>query len=242
MVAMALIFASSSYATTQTVNATDVIYAVGTNMTGGQIPSGGTVPAGITVTGQASVTFGGATGTITLNSTTGNQIYNADGVTQSGTGGPSPNQSSNTGFGNISGVTTTTGAGYITAVFINGTAGATAQPAAIGGGLTGPISPLLNQVFVIGDGLTGNGTGSNITIPVPANATTLFLGISDACTYNGAPSCYSDNVGSFVMTYVVNAPAVNNAPVPSSIWLTLIGLACGAMYLGFNGLRAPGRA
>jgi hypothetical protein len=35
---------------------------------------------------------------------------------------------------------------------------------------------------------------------------------------------------------------VNTTPVPPSIWLTLIGLACGAMYLGFNGLRANSRA
>jgi hypothetical protein len=240
VIAMAIAFAGSSYASSQVVNATDVIYAAGGNASAATF--GGTTPTAISVTGQASVTFGPTTGTITLNNSSGNQINDADGVKQSGTGGPASVTSSATGVGNLSGVSTTAGSGYLTAVFINGTAGATAQPATIGGVLTAPITPLLNQVFVIGDGLTGDGTGTNITIPVPTNATALYLGISDACGYTGAPSCYGDNAGTFTMTYVLNPVVVNTTPVPPSIWLTLIGLACGGLYLGFNGLRAAGRA
>lgn len=65
----------------------------------------------------------------------------------------------------------------------------------------------------------------------------MALGISDACSYNGAPGCYNDNSGTFTVNYTLNVP-VTGAPIPPSILLTLIGLACGAMYLGFNGLRA----
>jgi hypothetical protein len=41
------------------------------------------------------------------------------------------------------------------------------------------LSPLLQQVFFIGDGLTGTGSGSVQQFVVPAGATRLFLGSSD---------------------------------------------------------------
>jgi hypothetical protein len=227
VVAMTLTFAGSSYAATQLVLGTDAIYAAGGNVTAASL--GGTTPGPINVTGQASVTFGPATGTVSLCAGCG--LFNANGVVQSGANVASSN---NNGIGNISGVSTTPGVAYLTAVFINGTAGATTQPTPIGGLVTAGFIAALNQVFVIG--------GGTITVNVPTNATALYFGISDACSYTGAPSCYADNTGSFTETYQVNAPVVNTTPVPPSIWLTLIGLACGAMYLGFNGLRANSRA
>jgi hypothetical protein len=43
---------------------------------------------------------------------------------------------------------------------------------------------------------------------VPANATRLFLGLSDAPGYHGAAGAYDDNAGSFVATFNIPEPAV----------------------------------
>jgi hypothetical protein len=50
------------------------------------------------------------------------------------------------------------------------------------------ISPLLQQVFFIGDGRTGTGSGSVQQFVIPAGATRLFLGSSDGggANYNNA--------------------------------------------------------
>ena len=47
------------------------------------------------------------------------------------------------------------------------------------------LSPALNQVFYIGDGLTGDGSGSVQQFIVPLGATRLYLGCADAGGYNG---------------------------------------------------------
>ena len=49
------------------------------------------------------------------------------------------------------------------------------------------LSPLIDQVFFIGDGLTGDGSGSVQQFIVPTGATALYLGITDAPGYNGSP-------------------------------------------------------
>jgi len=53
------------------------------------------------------------------------------------------------------------------------------------------ISPLLNQVFFIGDGLTGTGTGAVQRFVIPAGATQLYLGSMDTTGQN------FDNSGSY---------------------------------------------
>jgi hypothetical protein len=59
------------------------------------------------------------------------------------------------------------------------------------------LTPALGQVFFIGDGLTGTGSGSVQTFTVPRGATRLFLGIADASGFGGRPGCYGDNIGMF---------------------------------------------
>lgn len=66
------------------------------------------------------------------------------------------------------------------------------------------LSPLLQQLFFIGDGLTGDGTGSVQVFYVPSGATDLYLGIPDACFYNGSPSCYYDNIGDLIVSYAIS--------------------------------------
>jgi hypothetical protein len=86
----------------------------------------------------------------------------------------------------------------------------------------GTISPLLNQVFFIGDGLTGNGTGSVQQFIIPAGATQLYLGSSDAAGAN------YNNGGSFSVA-VSDVPSGTGpspvaAPAASTFALVLTGL------------------
>ena len=76
-------------------------------------------------------------------------------------------------------------------------------------------SPLLQQVFFIGDGKTGSTVQSFIA---PADATRLFIGVMD--TYE-----WSNNAGGFKV-------AVSSVPVPGALWLLGSGL------IGPRGLSA----
>jgi hypothetical protein len=83
------------------------------------------------------------------------------------------------------------------------------------------LSPLLNQLFYVGDGTTGDGgSGISQAFNVPAGASRLFLGIVDG-EFNGAisgtPGNYSDNSGSFTAEFAV-------VPEPSSVILLGTGI------------------
>ena len=62
------------------------------------------------------------------------------------------------------------------------------------------LSPEMGQMFFIGDGLTGTGTGVLQTFRVPPGATHLYLGYIDSCNGGPTPGCYSDNLGSLNVT------------------------------------------
>jgi hypothetical protein len=55
------------------------------------------------------------------------------------------------------------------------------------------VSPLANQVFLIGDGKTADGQLQ--TFVKPEGATTLYLGFADGFGFSGAPGAYDDNTG-----------------------------------------------
>ena len=71
------------------------------------------------------------------------------------------------------------------------------------------LSPLLQQAFFIGDGLTGTGIGSVQTFTAPAGATRLFLGSMDG-------GGWYNNLGSFNVN-------VETAPVPEPATMLLMG-------------------
>ncbi len=83
-------------------------------------------------------------------------------------------------------------------------------------------SPLLDQVFYIGDGVT------NLSVPqqfvAPAGATRLALGIPDGFGFVGAPGAYDDNDGSYRIRIGQNEPA-NPIPEPGTLLLLGTGLA-----------------
>ncbi len=62
------------------------------------------------------------------------------------------------------------------------------------------FSPTLNQVFFIGDGLTGTGGGARQQFVVPAGATQLYIGVADGTRATGCPGFYDGNTGSFTVT------------------------------------------
>jgi hypothetical protein len=82
------------------------------------------------------------------------------------------------------------------------------------------LTPLLGQIFYIGDGKTGGGTFQEFIAPV--GATRLFLGIPDGFGFGGAPGAYDDNDGSYQIRIGVNqVPAI---PEPQTYALMLAGL------------------
>jgi hypothetical protein len=193
------------------VPANSVIYAAGNQSAQ---TADGADPVAVAVNGATSYTFS-ATGTITLNNGT---LNDADG------GGAATGSSSNSGSGSISGISAPN-AGYLVGVFIgtggpSGSAPASLDYSAAGATGFSSSSPLLDQVFFIGDGLTGDGTGTAQVFNTPTGAVTLYLGISDACGYNGGPGCYNDNHGNFDVT--INSSS-STSPVPEPSSLTLFG-------------------
>jgi hypothetical protein len=81
--------------------------------------------------------------------------------------------------------------------------------------------PALNQIFFIGDGLTGTGTGSVQAFRAPAGAATLYIAVADS--YGSS----TGNDGSFTVTYTDTAGPV---PEPQTWSLLLVGFgAVGAM-------------
>jgi hypothetical protein len=89
------------------------------------------------------------------------------------------------------------------------------------------VSPLLKQLFFIGDGL-GTG-GAQQQFMVPTGATRLFLGFADGTPFFGSPStavapfAYADNTGSLTVDYTL-------VPEPGSALLAGLGMAALALF------------
>lgn len=78
------------------------------------------------------------------------------------------------------------------------------------------LSPGLRQIFFVGDGLTGQGTGGVQTFHIPDGATRLFMGYSDRCSAStpNQPGYYSDNSGTVTgsATFTVATGVESYAP------------------------------
>jgi hypothetical protein len=166
------------------------------------------LPVNATVLSMVSVT-----GIITFNNGTGHN--DADGPIVSG-GYYGPTINGTTGYsvagdyGGISGITMP-GAGALVGVFASADAPTGAPPASldftsIGTAFTN-LSPALYQTFFIGDGQTGDGSGAVQLFFVPAGASRLFLGISDAPGFYGSPGAYDDNFGTYIVSFQVSSVA-----------------------------------
>lgn len=77
------------------------------------------------------------------------------------------------------------------------------------------LAPGLAQMFWIGDGVTGTGTGTTQVFTAPTGATRLFLGTVDGYSWN-------DNSGAYVVTAAYNGATVGGVPEPAT-WALMIG-------------------
>ena len=205
------------------VSAAASIYDAGnvSPVIGSSLPSAISILAGTSFLQFSNVTgsdtcAASTSGCITING--GGNFNDADG------NGSAVTSSNSTGTSSISGIIAP-GAGYLVGLFVaaGGPSGAAPfAPNFLPGGVGfASLAPQLDQTFFIGDGLTGDGTGSVQDFYVPTGAATLYLGISDACSYSGVPSCYSDNSGTFTVTVSATA-AGPSVPEPQS-WALLAG-------------------
>lgn len=85
------------------------------------------------------------------------------------------------------------------------------------------LSPLLGQVFFIGDGRTSTSLFQQFV--VPDGATTLYLGVADGFNFTGNPGFYADNSGSMTASFTVAPPNPNAVPEPITLTLLGTGLA-----------------
>jgi hypothetical protein len=188
-------------ASSLTVDAQSNIFAAEAS----SIPGDGTgeFPPSISLSSSTNqvVTFPSVTGSVNCEDTNPNNPSNGpDGTCQNG---PSTNVS---GAGGISGLIDSQASFFLVGVFLASSQPSTAPPALdFSAGANGQsfltLRPQLGQVFFIGDGLTGTGTGDLQQFVVPSGATQLFLGFVDSCNLpGGSPGCYYDNSGSFSVT------------------------------------------
>jgi hypothetical protein len=91
------------------------------------------------------------------------------------------------------------------------------------------LSPLLDQVFYIGDGRAGynNGSGAQLTFTAPTTATRLYLGGIDAFGFNGLTGYYNDNAGEFDVTAHLSG---GGTPEPATWAMMLLG------FFGLGGM------
>lgn len=105
-------------------------------------------------------------------------------------------------------------------VFIGSGAPGGAAPAQLNSGVTfASLAPGLDQIFWIGDGLTGDGSGlgSTQTFLAPSGATRLFLGTVDGFGW-------SNNVGN-VSVMINDLTGVGGVPEPSTWAMMILGFA-----------------
>lgn len=126
--------------------------------------------------------------------------------------------------GSISGIQFTQRQMFLVGVFLGPGVPAGAAPATLSytalSSQGNQFSPLLNQVFFIGDGLTGTGTGAIQDFFVPVGATRLFLGFADAAGFINPAGHYEDNSGSLTASFLITG-----APEPGTMLLMGLGLA-----------------
>src|ERR1700691_1697810 len=206
-----MIFHVNVFSDTLTIQATDDIYAAGHSVLPSTIYPGTFPPSdSFTADPNEVLTFSSVTGTVGCNFV----ITNGP----DGTCFPGVNTTV-TSYGGLSGIDVNQTNMFLVGVFLDATEPSGPGPSVLDynygtpGSLstTDPsFSPALDQVFFIGDGLTGTGTGQEQTFDVPTGADRLYLGFADS--FDSVPSYYADNVGSLTATFAITTTTATPEP------------------------------
>jgi len=223
-----LVFLSANaFSDTLSVSALSDIYAAGHSSVPSTIYPGNFAPSDVfTAAANQVLAFSSVTGQVGCNFS----ITNGP----DGTCFPGVNTTV-TSYGGLSGISANGKNMFLVGVFLDNTEPTGAGPAILSydfglpGGLStsdSAFSPEINQVFFIGDGLTGTGGGQFQNFLVPDSASRLYLGFADS--FDSVPSYYADDVGSLTATFSITGTAA--APEPASLLFVsgglLIGLSC----------------
>lgn len=188
-----------------------------------------TMPPGFSISGGDVIrVLDPAVGGISFFNGFGGLMYGPD-------GNGVPGSSSISAFGGISGYLGTQGA--LVGVFLdnaipNGAAPATLNFSTAGLGVDFlSLSPQIGQVFYIGNGVTSTNAVQEFIAPV--SATRLFIGITDAFGFNGAPGAFDDNDGAYRIRIGINQDPRNSVPEPAPLAMLILGLA----YLAYSRRR-----
>jgi hypothetical protein len=140
-----------------------------------------------------------------------------------------------TSYGGLSGIDVSQANMFLVGVFLDSAEPSGPGPSVLSynygtpGGLTtadASYSPGVDQVFFIGDGLTGTGTGAEQLFNVPTGADRLYLGFADS--FDSVPSYYADDVGSLTATFAITASTAT--PEPKYTFLLSGGLFIGVLF------------
>jgi hypothetical protein len=222
---------AAGLATTIAVDATADIYSSGHTTLPNTIFPGEFAPS---VSFQSApdqvLTFSSVTGIVSCNSV---QTNGPDGTCVAGV------STTVTSYGGLSGISINDENMFLVGVFLGNAEPTDPAPSVLAynygtpNGLTtsdASFAPLLDQVFFIGDGLTGTNAGQEQAFYVPAAATSLYLGFADS--FDSVPSFYADNVGTLQATFQIS----NAAPEPSTLCLLGGGLI---LILFLRGRKRP---
>jgi hypothetical protein len=226
------IFNLSLFSDTLTVLGTNDIYGAGQSSLPATIFPGTFPPsASFAANPNEILTFSSVTGTVGCNFV----ITNGPDGTCFPTVGTTV-----TSYGGISGIDVADANMFLVGVFLDNAAPSGVGPSVLDYNYGTPgslntsdpnFSPALDQVFFIGDGLTGTGTGQEQTFNVPAGADRLYLGFADS--FDSVPSFYADNVGSLTATFEITEAT----PEPTYGFLVTAALFMG-VWLYRRRLRA----
>ncbi|MBU1375410.1 MAG: PEPxxWA-CTERM sorting domain-containing protein [Alphaproteobacteria bacterium] len=122
----------------------------------------------------------------------------------------------NTGIANALGV----GVNSLLGVFLTDAAPTPgAEPASLdfnGARSFASLTPGIGQIFFIGDGLTGTGSGATQLFTAPTGATRLFLGVADG-------TGWYNNGGSLAVTVTFEPAGVGAVPEPATWAMMILG-------------------
>lgn len=210
-----VVFGGSVFSDTLTVNADDDIYAAGHSTLPATIyPGAFPVSVSFAADPNQILMFSSVTGMVGCNFT----ITNGP----DGTCWPGVNTTV-TSYGGLSGINADQANMFLVGVFLDNSEPSGTGPSVLSynygtpGSLntTDPtFSPALDQVFFIGDGLTGTDTGLEQIFLVPPGATRFYLGFADS--FDSVPSYYADDFGQLTATFSITSSA------PEPAWVVLV--------------------